>query len=64
MIVNGKEMNATDTKTVEALLNTLDLKPERVVVELNGDIINKAKYNEPLLDEKSVIEIVSFVGGG
>lgn len=64
MLVNGKSLEHLKVRSVSALLEALKLSQERVVVELNGDIISKEHYEQPLLDEKSVIEIVRFVGGG
>lgn len=64
MIVNGTIRTDLRVRSLTELLSRLNLEPEKVVVELNGDIISKNRYDEPLLDEKSSIEIVSFVGGG
>lgn len=64
MLVNGKSLEHLKVRSVSALLEALKLSQERVVVELNGDIISKEHYEQPLLDEESVIEIVRFVGGG
>ncbi|MEF2734888.1 MAG: sulfur carrier protein ThiS [Blautia sp.] len=35
-----------------------------MAVERNGEIIPKSKYEETLLSDGDVLEIVSFVGGG
>lgn len=64
MIVNGEVLGNLECSSVLELLNYLNLSPEKVVVEVNGDIISKENYHEPLLNEKAIIEIVSFVGGG
>ena len=36
----------------------------RIVVEINGEIISKAAYKETVLTEQATLEIVTFVGGG
>lgn len=64
MVVNGEVLAKFNGSSVTELLSHLKLNPEKVVVEVNGEIVSKSHYAEPLLDEKSVIEIVSFVGGG
>ena len=46
------------------LLRLKGLKPERVVVELNGEIVDKPRYGEVTLKENDTLEILGFVGGG
>ena len=37
---------------------------ERVAVEYNGEILQRAQYQSVILQPDDVLEIVSFVGGG
>ena len=62
--VNGEEKNIPESFTVADYVSSEGFLLTRIAVEINGDIIPKAKYNETLLHSKDVIEIVSFVGGG
>ncbi len=64
MIVNGEQMNFDSELTVDGLLNELDLVSDRVVVEINMDIVDKNQYASRILDQRDTIEIVGFVGGG
>lgn len=64
MFINGKLETTVLRGTVTEVLSSLNLKMERVVVEVNGAIIAKANYATHLIDEDSKVEIVSFVGGG
>lgn len=64
MIVNGKEMNFEENITIDELLNKLNLSKDKVVVELNLEIISKEEYSTRLINHEDKIEIVSFVGGG
>lgn len=64
MIINGKDMNFKEGVTIEELLEKLDLDMDKVVVEVNLEIIAKEKYYEFVLDEEDKVEIISFVGGG
>ncbi len=50
--------------TVLDLLSALDLTGARVAVELNGEVVGRAKHGEQTLAEGDVVEVVSFVGGG
>ena len=64
MIINGKTMNFESGITVTEVLNSLNLSCEKVVVEVNYEIIPKDNYESHKLYETDSIEVVSFVGGG
>ncbi|MTI49009.1 MAG: sulfur carrier protein ThiS [Firmicutes bacterium] len=64
MIVNGKEMTLEENSNVIDLLNKLNLDEEKVVVEINMEIISKEVYSERILNDDDKIEIVGFIGGG
>ncbi|SKA74004.1 sulfur carrier protein [Clostridium sp. USBA 49] len=64
MIVNGKEMNFKDSITVKELLENLNIHSDRVVVEVDMDIIPKDEYSQKKLYSYSKVEIIRFVGGG
>lgn len=61
--VNGEFLNIAG-KTVAEYLDNADYDAKRVVVEQNEEIVPKSKYNETVLFDEDVIEVVSFVGGG
>lgn len=63
MLVNGKEMHFENI-TIVRLLENLNLDMNKVVVEVNLDIISKENYSEYILNKEDKIEIISFVGGG
>ncbi len=64
MIVNGKNIDYKEGITVENLFDKLDLNMDKVVVEVNLNIISKENYSDILLNKEDKIEIISFVGGG
>lgn len=64
MKVNGRKMDMEDITTLSSLLSKLGVNENKVVVELNKEIINKEKYSKINLQEDDVIEVISFVGGG
>lgn len=64
MKVNGNEMNIENIKNITELLSNLKINENRVVVELNGNIITKEDYRNVNLNENDTIEVISFVGGG
>lgn len=53
-----------DGKTVAEMLADMDLSGQRVAVELNEEIVPKAKYGETVLKDCDKVEVVRFVGGG
>jgi len=64
MKVNGKDMELKDTKTLDKLLDELQINKDKVVVELDGEIITKESFAEIILKNSNVMEVISFVGGG
>jgi thiamine biosynthesis protein ThiS len=65
--INGEARtfpNATTPFTLSALVASLGLKPDRVAVELNRQIVQRERWSETLLREGDRLEIVQFVGGG
>ncbi|MBS4538593.1 sulfur carrier protein ThiS [Clostridium sp. D2Q-11] len=64
MIVNGKEMELANGITILDLLDKLEIEPDKVVVEVDLEIIDKSEYNNKKLSSNSKVEIIRFVGGG
>ena len=64
LMVNGSAFEAPDAVTVAQLLGLLNLKSERVAVELNAEVVKRALHGQTLLRAGDTLEIVTFVGGG
>lgn len=64
MRVNGKDVLFQNNKTVLDLLRDYNLNKDRVVVEINLEILDNEQYENYILREDDVIEIIRFVGGG
>lgn len=62
--VNGEERRVGDATSVSALLESLELRPHGVAVEINRQVIPRQQHGERLLEDGDEIEIVTFVGGG
>jgi thiamine biosynthesis protein ThiS len=62
--INGKDREVARDLSVSDLLQGFDLNPSLVVVELNGEILERELYNETLVKKEDVLELVHFVGGG
>lgn len=62
--VNGRAHAARPEATVADLLLDLDIKQERVAVELNLEILDRGDFGRRVLQEGDRIEILGFIGGG
>jgi thiamine biosynthesis protein ThiS len=62
--VNGEAREIPAGLNVLALLKHLGLKPERVAIERNLDILPRAQWPETLVAAGDSLEIVQLVGGG
>ncbi|WP_028520624.1 sulfur carrier protein ThiS [Ruminococcus flavefaciens] len=61
--ING-ELLEKDGKTVTEMLSDMEISGQRVAVEINEEIVPKAKYDETILKDGDHVEVVRFVGGG
>lgn len=62
--VNGEKREIVEGLTIAQLLEELNIRPGRVVIELNRDIVSREAYASAILKEGDALEIVHFVGGG
>ncbi len=62
--VNGKEREVRSGLSVQELVESFDLNPLLIVVELNREILNRDQFKDVLVSEGDAVELVHFVGGG
>ena len=65
--INGEARVFSDspaTFTLAALVEGLGMKPDRVAVELNRNIVPRDRWAQTELAEGDRLEVVHFVGGG
>ena len=62
--LNGKDRRVEAGQSVRSLIESLDLHPSLVVVELNREILDRDTYGEHMVRDGDTIELVHFVGGG
>jgi thiamine biosynthesis protein ThiS len=62
--INGEQRDFPDGLTVAALVAQLGMKPDRVAVELNLEIVSRAQWDTTTLKNGDRLEVVHFVGGG
>ena len=64
MILNGKTVDLKEDISVKDLLENYDINPQKVVVEVNMEILDDEVYSTYLLKNEDTVEVISFVGGG
>ena len=62
--VNGKEREVQSGLSVHELVESLDLNPLLIVVELNREILSRDQFKDVHVSEGDAVELVHFVGGG
>lgn len=62
--VNGQIRTWRSGATVADLLKELDIRTERVAVELNLEILDRAALGQRQLENGDRVEILGFIGGG
>lgn len=67
IVLNGQPREVAldpPTATVDRLVQSLEMKPDRIAVEQNGEIVRRPAWAEAVVREGDRFEIVHFVGGG
>ncbi|MCO6512798.1 MAG: sulfur carrier protein ThiS [Aridibacter famidurans] len=64
IVVNGELKEVPAGLSLQRLMDHLEMPTERVAVELNLDVVPKAKWPEVDVKEEDKVEIIHFVGGG
>jgi thiamine biosynthesis protein ThiS len=62
--LNGADRDVEADHTVRTLIESLDLHPALIVVELNREILSRDLYEKAPVQDGDTIELVHFVGGG
>jgi sulfur carrier protein len=63
LVINGTE-RVVEAQNVSELVEALSMKGDRVAIELNREIVPRARWAESSLKDGDKLEIVHFVGGG
>ncbi len=62
--INGRTMELAEPLSVSRLLAVEGIQAGEVVVQYNGEIIDRSAWLEVVLQEGDELEILRFVGGG
>ncbi len=61
--LNGESRKVPEDLSIRQLIESLNLPPERIAIELNRNVIRRGDWSTVLHDGDRV-EVVHFVGGG
>ena len=62
--VNGQRVSIDAPMTVEQVLDTVEVPPNYLAVEVNGEVVPREDYVSHLIQAGDAIELVTLVGGG
>ncbi len=64
LTINGDARDINDHLSLAAYLTSLNLRPQMVVVERNGEIVPRGDYAATVLAENDTLELVQMMAGG
>jgi thiamine biosynthesis protein ThiS len=64
LTINGQDREFESMTDLMCLLAQLGMKPDRVAVELNRELLPRDRWSTTQLTDGDKLEIVHFVGGG
>ena len=64
VVVNGRNEGVDDGTTVDRLIRSRGLDPRFVIVELNGEPLERDRYPDVLLADGDRMALVRAVAGG
>lgn len=64
IMVNGEPRQIAPGTTVAALLADLGVEPRQVAVEVNLELVPRARHAQRALAAGDSLEVVTLVGGG
>lgn len=62
--VNGEARKVPEATTLAGLVASLGLNPKTVVAQRNGDIVERAVFDDVVLEDGDALDLIGFVGGG
>ena len=62
--VNGQTVEIESEMTVEQMLDTVDVPPNYLAVEINAEVVPREHYTTHIVHSGDEVEVVTLVGGG
>lgn len=64
ILVNGEQKSFAQPITLQEALEILQIKGQRMAVEVSGEVVPKSRYGDYILKDGDRLEVVIAVGGG
>lgn len=64
IVINGQSREVASGTTIADVLGELGLDPKQVAVEVNFELVPRARHGERRLANGDRLEVVTLVGGG
>ena len=64
VLINGEPFNCSSFMSIRDILTYLNIDLHKVIIEYNKSIINYLDFDQILMQEGDVLEIITIVGGG
>ena len=62
--VNGQAVSISQPMPVEQVLDTVDVPPNYLAVEVNAEVVPREAYGSRMIQSGDELEVVTLVGGG
>ena len=62
--VNGEPVETETEMTIKRLLESVDVPPNYLAVEINQEVVPREEHETQLVNDGDEIEVVTLVGGG
>ena len=62
--VNGESVSIAEPMTVEQVLDTVEVPPNYLAVEVNAEVVPREEYGSRVIEAGDAMELVTLVGGG
>ncbi|QLG86848.1 sulfur carrier protein ThiS [Chitinibacter bivalviorum] len=62
--INGAAREFAESLSIAQMIVELELTGKRIAIERNGEIVPKSQYEQTILQNGDVLEMVVAVGGG
>lgn len=62
--INGSDKEFSSSSNLKSIIEEFCKNSSRVIAEVNGTIVKNPNWEQTLIKDGDVVELVSFVGGG
>ena len=64
VLINGEPFNCDASMSIRDVLVYLNIDVHTVIIEYNTKVVNYLQFDQILMQEGDILEIITIVGGG